>query len=109
MNSPGISQVDYQNKISKINQNTTNDFRIMTQIKIAEFCNKYGYTEHQIRTVTRSGKLGRIDKGVLDEEEALQVLENTTPKNISLITLRNEITELKKQLHNALDLKTMGL
>lgn len=77
----------------------------MTQIKIAEFCNKYGYTEHQIRTVTRSGKLGRIDKGVLDEEEALQVLENTTPKNISLLTLRNEITELKKQLHNALDLK----
>lgn len=42
---------------------------------------------------------------VCHEEEALQVLENTTPKNISLITLRNEITELKKQLHNALDLK----
>ena len=52
----------------------------MTQIKIAEFCNKYGYTEHQIRTVTRSGKLGRIDKGVLDEEEALQVMKDLKQK-----------------------------
>ena len=92
-------------KISKINQNITNQFRIMTQIRIAEFCEKYGFTEHQIRHATRSGKLGRIEKGVLNEEEALQVLESIQPKNIGLITLQNEITELKKQLHNALDLK----
>ena len=77
----------------------------MTQIRIAEFCEKYGFTEHQIRHATRSGKLGRIEKGVLNEEEALQVLESIQPKNIGLITLQNEITELKKQLHNALDLK----
>lgn len=42
----------------------------MTQIRIAEFCEKYGFTEHQIRHATRSGKLGRIEKGVLNEEEA---------------------------------------
>ena len=77
----------------------------MTPIRIAEFCNKYGYTEHQVRTITRNKKLGRISRGVIDEEQALHVLENTPPKNIGLITLQNEITELKKQLHNALDLK----
>lgn len=53
----------------------------MTQIKIAEFCNKYGFTQHQIRHATRTGKLEKISKGILDEQLTLQVmLSYTKPK-----------------------------
>ncbi len=34
----------------------------MTQIKSAEFCNKYGFTEPQIRHATHTGKLEKISK-----------------------------------------------
>ena len=47
----------------------------MTQIKIAAFCNKHGFTEHQIRHATRTGKLEKIAKGIVDEEVALQIIE----------------------------------
>ncbi|HCH8091318.1 TPA: hypothetical protein NJU31_000790 [Acinetobacter baumannii] len=46
----------------------------MTQIRIAEFCNKYGFTLHQIRHMTRTGKLKKISSGVIDEEQALHIL-----------------------------------
>lgn len=70
-----------RNKIIKINQNITNDLRIMTQIRIAEFCNKYGFTAHQIRHATRTGKLDKVAKGIVDEEVALQImLSYTKPK-----------------------------
>ena len=53
----------------------------MTQIKTAEFCNKYGFTQHQIRHATRTGKLEKISKGILDEQLTLQVmLSYTKPK-----------------------------
>lgn len=53
----------------------------MTQIKIAAFCNKHGFTEHQIRHATRTGKLEKIAKGIVDEEVALQImLSYTKPK-----------------------------
>ncbi|MEG0132125.1 MAG: hypothetical protein RR677_11720 [Acinetobacter sp.] len=53
----------------------------MTQIKIAEFCNKYGFTAHQIRHATRTGKLDKVAKGIVDEEVALQImLSYTKPK-----------------------------
>lgn len=77
----------------------------MTQIKIAEFCNKYGFTEHQIRHATRTGKLKKISSGVIEEEQALHILASTQPKNTGLISLQNEVTELKKQLQDALILK----
>ncbi|WP_314338472.1 hypothetical protein [Acinetobacter guillouiae] len=77
----------------------------MTQIKIAEFCNKYGFTEHQIRHATRTGKLKKISSGVIDEEQALHILAGIQPKNMGLIALQNEVTELKRQLQNVLDLK----
>ena len=85
-------------KTVKINQNTTDDFRIMTQIRINDFCNKYGFTVHQLRHVTRTGKLLRISNGVIDEEQALLILASIQPKNAGLISLQNEVTELKKQL-----------
>lgn len=78
----------------------------MTQIRISDFCNKYGFTVHQIRHGTRTGKLLRISNGVIDEEQALLILDSIQPKNVGLISLQNEVTELKKQLQNALDLKS---
>ncbi|WP_315077854.1 hypothetical protein [Acinetobacter guillouiae] len=77
----------------------------MPQIRIAEFCNKYGFTEHQIRHITRTGKLNKIANGVIDEEQALHILTSIQPKNTGLVSLQNEVNELKKQLQNALDLK----
>jgi len=53
----------------------------MTQIRIADFCEKYGYTKDQIRHASRTGKLQRIAKGILDEQLALQImLSYTKPK-----------------------------
>jgi hypothetical protein len=77
----------------------------MTQIRIASFCEKYGFSSHQIRHLTRSGKLAKITDGVIDEEQALQALANTQPKMKGVITLQNEVNELKKQLQSTLDLK----
>ncbi|BBF77809.1 MULTISPECIES: hypothetical protein [Acinetobacter] len=77
----------------------------MTQIRIASFCEKYGFSSHQIRHATRSGKLAKITNGFIDEEQALQVLANIQPKMKGVIALQNEVTELKKQLQNTLDLK----
>lgn len=77
----------------------------MTQIRIASFCEKYGFSSHQIRHATRSGKLAKITNGFIDEEQALQVLANIQPKMKGVIALQNEVTELKKQLQSTLDLK----
>ncbi|HEI9749453.1 hypothetical protein DCD77_01805 [Acinetobacter baumannii] len=53
----------------------------MTQIRISDFCNKYGFTLHQIRHATRTGKLDKVAKGIVDEEVALQImLSYTKPK-----------------------------
>ncbi|MCU4568826.1 hypothetical protein IC793_16080 [Acinetobacter seifertii] len=53
----------------------------MTQIRISDFCNKYGFTAHQIRHATRTGKLDKVAKGIVDEEVALQImLSYTKPK-----------------------------
>ncbi|ENX13483.1 hypothetical protein F894_01692 [Acinetobacter sp. CIP 51.11] len=81
------------------------NFKIMAQIQIADFCGKYGFTAHQIRHAIRSGKLVRISDGIIDEEKALQILDGIKPKNSGLITLQNEIAELKVELQNTLDLK----
>lgn len=55
----------------------------MTQIRIADFCEKYGYTKDQIRHASRTGKLQRIAKGILDEQLALQImLSYTKPKQL---------------------------
>ncbi|ENX07036.1 MULTISPECIES: hypothetical protein [Acinetobacter] len=94
-----------RNEISKINLKTTTDFKNMAQIRISEFCNKYGFTLHQIRHATRTGKLKKISSGVIDEEQALHILSNIQPKNLGLISLQHDVNELKKQLQNALDLK----
>ncbi|AWL27674.1 hypothetical protein DJ533_03230 [Acinetobacter defluvii] len=77
----------------------------MTQIRIASFCEKYGFSSHQIRHATRSGKLAKITNGFIDEEQALQVLVNIQPKMKGVIALQNEVTELKKLLQSTLDLK----
>ncbi len=70
-----------RNEISKINLKTTTDFKNMTQIRISDFCNKYGFTLHQIRHATRTGKLDKVAKGIVDEEVALQImLSYTKPK-----------------------------
>ncbi|MBL8281961.1 MAG: hypothetical protein JNJ87_08795 [Acinetobacter junii] len=50
----------------------------MAQIQIKDFREKYGFTEHQIRHATRSGKLQRISKGILDEQLALQIMLSYT-------------------------------
>ena len=77
----------------------------MTQIRIASFCEKYGFSSHQIRHATRSGKLAKITNGFIDEEQALQVLAYIQPKMKGVIALQNEVTELKKLLQSTLDLK----
>ena len=84
-----------RNEISKINLKTTTDFKNMAQIRISEFCNKYGFTLHQIRHATRTGKLKKISSGVIDEEQALHILSNIQPKNLGLISLQHDVNELK--------------
>ncbi|WP_228266811.1 hypothetical protein [Acinetobacter ursingii] len=51
----------------------------MNQIRIADFCEKYGYTKDQIRHASRTGKIQRIAKGILDEQLALQIMSYTKP------------------------------
>lgn len=51
----------------------------MTHIRISDFCAKHGYTEHQIRHATRTGKLERVTKGIVDEQHALQAMSYAKP------------------------------
>jgi malic enzyme len=51
----------------------------MTHIRIADFCAKYGYTKHQIQHATRTGKLDKVAKGIVDEQHAIQAMSYTKP------------------------------
>jgi hypothetical protein len=65
-------------KISTIKK-YKNGFKIMTHIRISDFCAKHGYTEHQIRHATRTGKLERVTKGIVDEQHALKAMSYAKP------------------------------
>jgi len=86
----------------------------MPNIKIALFCNKYGYTPAQVRYAIDKGILVRISRGVIDEDLALQALSNIKPiqgsnqsnPNELISALHVEIQVLQEQLQNALDLKS---
>ena len=44
----------------------------MTDIRTADFCDQYGYTQAQITYAIKTGKLTPIKRGVIDEELSLQ-------------------------------------
>jgi len=70
--------IDLLYKISTIKK-IQNGFKIMTHIRIADFCAKYGYTKHQIQHATRTGKLDKVAKGLVDEQHAIQAMSYTKP------------------------------
>ena len=70
--------IDLLYKISTIKK-YKNGFKIMTHIRISDFCAKHGYTEHQIRHATRTGKLDKVAKGIVDEQHAIQAMSYTKP------------------------------
>ena len=70
--------IDLLYKISTIKK-IQNGSKIMTHIRIADFCAKYGYTKDQIRHATRTGKLDKVAKGIVDEQHAIQAMSYTKP------------------------------
>lgn len=85
----------------------------MTNIRITDFCDKYGYTQAQITYAKKTGMLISIKRGIIDEELSLQALKDTKPikaqiepdQDTIISNLQNEINELKEQLQSALVLK----
>lgn len=85
----------------------------MTNIRITDFCDKYGYTQAQITYAKKTGMLIPIKRGIIDEELSLQALKNTKPikapielgQDAIISNLQNEIKALKEQLQSTLDLK----
>ena len=70
--------IDLLYKISTIKK-IQNGSKIMTHIRIADFCAKHGYTKDQIRHATRTGKLDKVAKGIVDEQHAIQAMSYTKP------------------------------
>lgn len=85
----------------------------MTNIRITDFCDKYGYTQAQITYAKKTGMLVSIKRGIIDEELSLQALKDTKPikaqiesgQDAIISNLQNEIKALKEQLQSTLDLK----
>lgn len=84
----------------------------MTDIRTADFCDQYGYTQAQITYAIKTGKLKPLRRGVIDEEYALQALSKVKPAKArtqsdheSIISdLQNEIQKLKAELQSSLEL-----
>lgn len=85
----------------------------MTNIRITDFCDKYGYTQAQITYAKKTGMLIPIKRGIIDEELSLQALKNTKPikapielgQDAIISNLQNEIKALREQLQSTLELK----
>ena len=84
----------------------------MADIRTADFCDKYGYTQAQITYAIKTNKLKSVSRGVIDEELSLQALNQIKPAKAkvqpnqeSIISnLQNEIQMLREQLQSSLEL-----
>ena len=87
----------------------------MTDIRTADFCDQYGYTQAQITYAIKTGKLTPIKRGVIDEELSLQALSKVKPAKAKtqsdqdriISDLQNEIQMLREELQSTLELNNL--
>ena len=87
----------------------------MTDIRTADFCDQYGYTQAQITYAIKTGKLIPIKRGVIDEELSLQALSKVKPAKAKtqsdqdriISDLQNEIQMLREELQSTIELNNL--
>lgn len=87
----------------------------MADIRTADFCDKYRYTQAQITYAIKTNKLKSVSRGVIDEELALQALKDVIPAKAKtqsdqeklISDLQNEIKILREELQNTLELNNL--